>query len=90
MKNNHSCKNLQPAEIHKYECEYCNKEFTRIDNLKVHIDKRCKQKNLINENAELKKELEQLKNEISDIKLIIYNNRDKVSKELFQNLQIII
>jgi hypothetical protein len=38
--------------------------------------------NMSNEDYELRKK--------NDVKLIIYNNRDKVSKEIVQNLEIII
>ena len=40
-----------------YKCEYCNKEFSRIDNLNRHIEKSCKKK----------KELDKMENENSKI-----------------------
>jgi len=40
-----------------YKCEYCNKEFSRIDNLNRHIEKYCKKK----------RELDKMENENSKI-----------------------
>ena len=37
-----------------YVCHYCNKSFTRIDNLKRHINVRCKNNNEILKNKFIK------------------------------------
>jgi hypothetical protein len=71
-----------------YKCEYCNKEFSRQDNLKRHIDKRCsKNKNnnfkdffsIINdthekEKKELKKQIEVLLDKVGDTNNTTINN----------------
>jgi hypothetical protein len=41
--------------IDAHECSYCNMKFTRRDNLRVHLNSRCKSKK-INETNELEKE----------------------------------
>ena len=60
------------------KCEYCNKQFTRKNNLNYHIKNICKEKNKIKNNNEqfnnelflIKKEIEQIKNKPSIIKNI--------------------
>ena len=62
--------NLKTEEINKNDpkcaikCEYCNRNFTRIDNLHVHKNKYCKNKKSedINNNVILK-----LKDKIKDL-----------------------
>ena len=62
-----------------YECEYCNKEFSRIDNLNRHIEKSCKKK----------KELDKMENENSKIiekqNKIIESQSKKISKLIEKN-----
>ncbi len=84
--DNHTYDN-HTYDNHTYDCEYCNKKFTRIDNLKVHLDKRCKQKTILNENKELKKELDNLKNELAEIKKILLTQMNKECKTHPKTLQ---
>jgi hypothetical protein len=62
-----------------YKCEYCNKEFNRIDNLNRHIEKSCKKK----------KELDKMENENSKIiekqNKIIESQSKKISKLIEKN-----
>ena len=56
-------KNVEISKNKKFECEFCNKLFSRIDSLNRHIQKYCK-KNTMYENEEfLKLEIEEHKAE---------------------------
>ena len=56
-------KNVEISENKKFECEFCNKLFSRIDSLNRHIQKYCK-KGSLHENEEfLKLEIEEHKAE---------------------------
>ncbi len=53
----------------KYICEYCNKKFTRIDNMHVHQSSSCKKKEaIIKENEMLKEAL----SEIASLKELLF------------------
>ena len=74
MTHNPSQMTHNPSQIMKYSddfifmCEYCNKSFNRKDNLKRHLDKGCKEKNIINdENAKLNDIIELQKIKIKDL-----------------------
>ena len=71
------------ADKNSLNCDYCKKEFSRIDALTRHINGHCKQKEkqienkkeqifkkLLNEMKFIKKQNEKLKDEISQIKNI--------------------
>ncbi len=85
---NLSQKNLEFTDsILEYKCEYCNKNFSRQDALKRHIDKRCKIKKenddnnkqtgiLIDKVKELEKVIEELKNNQPKIKNIVINTNN--------------
>ena len=56
-----SSQNVQSSSQNTITCEFCQKGFTRIDNLKRHIDKYCVKKFDMAENSQevlQKKELE--------------------------------
>jgi hypothetical protein len=60
-------------------CEHCLKEFSTQKYLKQHIE-HCKNKKL-NEQIDLKKELEELKKEIHELKLKL-EFKDEINKKL--------
>ena len=52
-----------------YTCEYCNQQFTRLNNMKRHTNNRCKKKNqIIQENIKLKEKLENMEKEFTELK----------------------
>jgi len=52
-----------------YICEYCNKQFTRLNNMKRHTLNRCKKRNeIIQENIILKEKLENIEIELIELK----------------------
>ena len=60
-----------------YICEYCNKQFTRLDNMKRHELDRCKKKNqIIQENIQLKERLEKFEN--METELIKFKDEMKI------------
>ena len=81
-----SFNNLKQNNI--FNCNYCNKIFTRKNNLNYHIKNKCKEKNniynkIIEENNNLKKEIDNIKNkminEIDNLKnqiLNLLNNKE--------------
>ena len=62
-----------------YKCEYCIKEFSRIDNLNRHIEKYCKKK----------RELDKIENENENSKIIEKQNKiiDLQSKQINKLLE---
>ena len=63
-------------------CEYCNKEYSRLDNLKRHM-KTCKAKEqIIKENKDLKKEVEDIKKQMLDM----MNQKYKMHPKTFQKM----
>ena len=68
------------------KCHYCNKFFTRRDNLNRHMDERCKIKNKqihVIENLKLKEENEKLKEENNELKknfISIYKEIDDIKQ----------
>jgi hypothetical protein len=71
--------NINNTENNDYNCKYCQKKFTRSDNLKRHLDGRCKVKTSCNELEKFKNEFENMKNEIIELKkqLNIKNDIEK-------------
>jgi hypothetical protein len=66
--------NNSDSTPNKFICKYCNKKFTRIDNLNRHINLRCNNKhtnNLEEENLQLKDALIKQSNELKEVKLLI-------------------
>lgn len=55
-------------------CIYCNKTFTRRNNMNVHINKVCKQKKI--QESEMKVELDKVKQELATIKQTTINNNN--------------
>jgi len=56
-----------PKNIENYKCNYCNKHFSRKDNMIRHMEDRCKQNNIIDYKElfyKAKKEFENEKNEL--------------------------
>jgi hypothetical protein len=74
-------------------CIYCQKKFTRKDNLKVHVEKFCKKKVLEEENLrkinELQKEIENLKSQKSEKNISInnHNSNNNYSNNNNNNVQ---
>ena len=61
------------------KCEYCNKTFSRIDNLKRHENDRCKKKEaIIKENEELKLKLSTIDSQLAELKNLLLV---KINKE---------
>ena len=61
------------VNIHKniLACSFCNKELSRLDNLKRH-EKKCKEQNKVSSVTEdLKKENEEIKKELSELKTLL-------------------
>lgn len=58
--------NEEEKEQIKYNCEYCNKEFSRSDSLKRHYN-RCEKYSIKKENTELKKQLDEIKKHLLDL-----------------------
>ena len=68
--------------INKYECNRCNKEFTRKDNLARH-ELSCNKNNKINyrqENVILKEKLEKQSEEIKEVKSMLMDLMNKNAK----------
>ena len=63
----------------KHRCKFCDEKFTRSDNLKRHMKYRCKKKNVV---LYEQSKIEQLENEIKDMKVFIENNLSKCSKTI--------
>ncbi len=62
-------------------CEYCNKKFTRIDNMHVHQSNSCKKKELIiKENEELKLKLSNIDSQVDELKRILLVKMNKECK----------
>jgi DNA-directed RNA polymerase subunit RPC12/RpoP len=71
-----------------YKCKFCNKNFSRIDNLHRHENSRCKNNNdIIKQNSDLKEELVILKSELSELKKILLNKMNKQCKTHPKTLQ---
>jgi len=58
-----------------FNCKYCNKEFTRSDNLNRHIKKSCKEK----------KEFDKMENENKELQEIIKSQTKQINKLLETN-----
>jgi len=79
------------------ECRYCLKTYSRMDNLKRHLNNCKEKKNIENENLLLKKENEELKNkykeydeEIKNLKdqlLDVMNKQCKMHHQTFNKIQ---
>jgi hypothetical protein len=63
-------KNTNHTYKEKIKCEYCYKEYSRIDNLNRHIEKFCKKK----------QELDKMENENNELHEIIKSQSKKISK----------
>ncbi len=70
-------------------CKYCNKEYSRLDNLKRHM-KTCKAKDdIIKENEDLKKEMEKKDKKIEILKkqmMDMMNKQYKMHPKTFQKM----
>jgi hypothetical protein len=74
--------------INNLSCNYCNKIFSRIDNLTRHINFRCKKKNnLLNENNKLKLIIEKQSEEMKEVKSILTDLLNKNCKVHPKTLQ---
>ena len=68
-----------------FNCKYCNKKYTRIDNLNRHILKSCKKKKEFDENEREKKEIIEKQEEIiknQNNQLIKYENLINTAKQI--------
>jgi len=75
-----SCKLLQKSIIkNKYICNFCDKSFTRIDNFKVHLEKRCKTRKEENKDKE-EIFIKLLENHKEEIKFIIKEKDEQINK----------
>jgi uncharacterized Zn-finger protein len=63
-------------------CEYCDKIFTRKQNLKRHTDHRCKYKKQIDKYNERYESIEQLTDEITEIKTKMSQYEIKITKDM--------
>ena len=62
-------------------CEYCNKKFTRIDNMHVHQSNSCKKKEqIIKENEELKLKLSNIDSQVDELKKMLLVKMNKECK----------
>ena len=72
--NEKNTSNSLQKSINNLNCPYCNKKFTRNDNLQRHLVDRCKKKFKINEQKsneqknKMQIEMEEMKNEIARLK----------------------
>jgi hypothetical protein len=65
----------------KYICEYCNKKFTRIDNMHFHQSSSCKKKEaIIKENEEIKLKLTKLDLQLEEFKKLLLVKMNKECK----------
>jgi len=71
--------------IKPFICEFCYSEFTRSDNLKVHLENRCKVKKEQQYNKD-KILLQQMQEQVS---LLTYNLKDKEIKEQSRHIEIL-
>ena len=60
-----------------FNCKYCNKEFTRSDNLNRHIEKSCKEK----------KEFDKMENENNELHKIIKSQTKQINKLLEKSVK---
>ena len=71
-----------------FKCEYCNRDFSRIDSLNRHISKFCKKKQELdkseNENTQIIKKQNQIIKKQSNVKLIKRTNTRGLSSALIQ------
>jgi hypothetical protein len=77
---------LSTTNLNNLSCNYCNKTFSRIDNLNRHINFRCKAKinkdSLLNENNKLKLIIEKQSEEIKEVKSILSEEMKEVKSIL--------
>ncbi len=70
-------------------CDYCKKEYSRLDNLKRHL-KTCKSKdNIIKQNEKLQKELDEMKDSFEKFKkqmIDMMNQKYKMHPKTFQKM----
>jgi hypothetical protein len=65
----------------QYSCEFCNKKFTRIDNMHVHQSNSCKKKLIIiKENEELKIKLSNIDLQLEELKKLLLVKMNKECK----------
>lgn len=70
----------------EFKCRYCNKIFTRKNNLNYHIKNRCKlKKNINDELNKMKKEIEELKIKNNIINNTIKNNQINSNNNIIIN-----
>ena len=90
-----SSKSLQiPPADKKYICEFCNKTFSRMDNLNRHIDKRCEKAKesvsykelFIETKKQLKEEKEEFKKQIEMLLTKVGNTTNHINNT--QNIQL--
>ncbi len=87
---NNCKKTLSDTLIDNIICKYCNKIFTRHDNLTRHINLRCKKKCtdiLLDENNMLKQIIEKQSEELKEVKTMISNLLNKNCKVHPKTLQ---
>jgi hypothetical protein len=76
---------INSKEITNTLCEYCKKEYSRLDNLKRHL-KICKKKEyIIKENEELKKEIEEIEKKLLDVMNYKYKMHPKTLQKMINN-----
>jgi len=82
---------LSTTNLNNLSCKYCNKTFSRIDNLNRHINFRCKAKinkdSLLNENNKLKLIIEKQSEEMKEVKSILTDLLNKNCKVHPKTLQ---
>lgn len=74
-------------ENNKFSCKYCNKTFTRKNNLNYHIKNVCKEKD--NKDDAYKKENELLKKELSEMRqqlTLLINKEAKIHPKTLQKI----
>jgi hypothetical protein len=97
--NDLSCINNNLSNTNSFKCDYCNKNFTRIDNLTRHLNKYCKTKNiksqekveiqiLCKQNKQIMKELQKTQKKVDDLMevndLLIKDN--KQTKDILSSI----
>ena len=79
------------TNLNNLSCKYCNKTFSRIDNLNRHINFRCKAKinkdSLLNENNKLKLIIEKQSEEMKEVKSVLTDLLNKNCKVHPKTLQ---